>query len=545
MGCMPGASRLVDTFRSQRIPGPDETLISGAAWDGTDLVVSEETLNAHKLRRRNFSASVSNAMEGCHASWAAGQIMPNVIDPFLARDAGSFVHDIFEHMFSSAPDTRTKDAYCAGRDRFASQLFDDDVTRQRWVDYLDTIALGLWEIEDPTEVDVYATELSIFGLPITDSHVPIVGFLDRVSIVERRGGLVVPAIDDYKTGKWSSEQKLRRYGDHYGEQLRSYALALRTIVRNRDEAWFKDQYARDRDRWMWDIADPSEANLLYTMVGRSRSVDLSPDAIDQTAVTLAENWATHNRLADTRRYDTKTGPLCGWCPLVAVCPAAAAEGRTASDRAPGLPTARQIDTPVLGSGGITRGGLSAHRGLESERKTMTEQTTPETAAKPAPPVRHLSEGKPWDEILNDDLNIGSYAAQGAFAILNRATAALKQAYPGQVVKRSQIETLAVLLAKIVRAGERHLTGRFSWQSSANTRVRGLLFTVMESSPLPVGGDADMWRSWAKKVRKNVIVLIDESLWLWDRSSELPDTDFGVFETLPQLGPFDGQLDNAA
>ncbi|WP_192496683.1 RecB family exonuclease [Pseudoclavibacter sp. CFCC 13796] len=543
---MPGASSLVTKYRTQRIPKSDDVLISGAAWDGDALVVSEDTLREHKLRRRNFSASVSNAMEGCHASWAAGQMMPNLIDPFLARDAGSFVHDIFEHMFTTAPEQRTKATYRAARDRFAADLFDDDATRQRWVDYLDTIALGLWELEDPAEVDVFATELSIFGLPITDAAVPIVGFLDRVSILGREGGFVIPSIDDYKTGKWSSQQKLRRYGDHYGDQLRSYALALRTIVRHRDEAWFKEQYAKERDRWMWEIADPVQANLLYTMVGRSRSVDLSPDALEQTAAKLSENWATHNRLADTRSYDTTTGPLCGWCPLVAVCPAAAAEGRVASDRAPGLPSARQIDLPLLSACGITRGGVPAHRGTESERKpTMTEQTTAEPQAKPAPPTRHLSEGKPWDEMLNDDLNIGSYAAQGAFAILNRATAALKQAYPGQSIKKAQIETLAVLLAKIVRAGERHVTGRFSWQSSANTRVRGLLFTVMESTPLPVGGDADGWRAWAKKVRKNVIVLIDESLWLWDRGDTLPDTDFSVFEALPQPGPFDTQLGNAA
>lgn len=526
---MPGASALVERFRSQHIPAPGEVLIDGGVtWDGDTLVVSEQVMEDRRLRRRNFSASVSNAMENCHASWAAGQLIDSPVDPFLARDAGSFVHDIFEHMFQVAPEERTRDFYRERRDQFARKLFDDPETADRWAAWLDSIALGLWDVEDPQTVDVFATERGVFGLPVTDWQVPLVGFLDRVSVTGRQGETVRVSIDDYKTGKWTPEWKLAKYGDHYGEQLRLYAIALQTVVARRDEGWFRQQYGAERDRWMWEIAGVDRARLLFTAAGRAREVDLSAEALEETGATFARHWEDFSRMTAEGRFDVRTGPLCGWCPLVSVCPAARLEGRRASERAPEQHTPGQF--PTLASA-ITQGS-AAHSDHVTEMKEhdMTDG--------PHPVERHLHEGKPWDERAGDDLNIGSYAAMATFAITNRAMATLKAAIPGKPVKGRQVRALVSLLAGIVSDAERHLTGRFDWQSSANARVRGLLFTVMETTPIPVGGDADAWRAWADKVLRNVISLADLGVWLWDQGDGALEVDFDALAALPAPGPFD-------
>lgn len=521
---MPGANRLVEQYRSQKPIDPEEPLIHGVAWDGDVLVVDPETIAEHRLRRKWFSASVSNAMEGCHAQWAAGQIIPSPVDPFLARDAGSFMHDIFEHMFTLPPEQRTRDTYRAGRDAFARDLFDDHATQARWAEYLDTISLGLWDLEDPAQVDVYATELGVFGLPLAGIGVPLIGFFDRVSIdgTDEHGHPQL-SIDDYKSGKWSDERKLARYGDHYGDQIRLYVHAIRTILAERDTEAFRQAHADPREKWMFEIGDVVNGQLLYTMVGRKRYIDLSQKAIDTTVHTFAAHWDTHNVLADTGRYDTKTGPLCGWCPLVQVCPAAADAGKCASERATPPPSKIQLPIPRL----RPRISASAHSPVQQTPKdkepimTDTAETKP-TAVNTEP--RHLHEGKPWDELSNNDLNIGSYAAGAVFGLVNRATALLRQSFPDATIKRGQIRQLAVLLAKIVQTGEKHITGHTDWQSQANTRVRGLLFTVLESTPVPSGGTVDDWKAWATRVRKNVIALIDQSIWLWDQT-ELPHVEF--------------------
>ncbi|GAA4033715.1 hypothetical protein GCM10023063_16910 [Arthrobacter methylotrophus] len=181
------------------------------AWDGKKLVVTSDAV-IDKIRRQALSASTSKSMQSCAARWVGERLLRNEVeDPFAPAPLGTSAHSIMEDMFD-------EDVYERGERTLAlaealtirdSDIMwpdvpaEDDgvraltrINRRRWIEEVKTAYEGLFVIEDPKTIEVYARELQIDGLTI--NGVPSNGFIDRVRHgVNKRGkeGLIV---EDYK-----------------------------------------------------------------------------------------------------------------------------------------------------------------------------------------------------------------------------------------------------------------------------------------------------------------------------------------------------------
>src|SRR5690606_21597514 len=78
---------------------------------------------------------------------------------------------------------------------------------------------------------------------------------------------------------------------------------------------------------------------------KARTVAATRAKITDTVQRFTTAWTDLNSYVEQETFPCVASPLCGWCPLVAVCPVAKAEGKVA--RMEGLPTAEQFDLPVL------------------------------------------------------------------------------------------------------------------------------------------------------------------------------------------------------
>src|SRR5690606_10706991 len=119
---------------------------------------------------------------------------------------------------------------------------------------------GYFAIEDPRTIQVVGTEWEIpedirvaHGPGVPDG-VPVRGVIDRADRSE--DGLLL--LRDYKTGAFKKPSPM--FGDEYGDQLRVYVAAV--------EAWHGVQVG--------------EASLLYPRSRKTRAVDLSPGAREET-----------------------------------------------------------------------------------------------------------------------------------------------------------------------------------------------------------------------------------------------------------------------
>ena len=136
------------------------------------------------------------------------------------------------------------------------------------------------------------------------------------SATERFGCRIV----DFKSGRYKGVAPI---GDDHGDQLRVYAEAVRAA----------------------DGRMPIAADLLYIGARRTRSVSLSRREMSATLEGFARAWVDLKHHVAERAFPATPSPLCGWCPLVAACPAAARDGRAA--RVDGLPSAAELGIPVL------------------------------------------------------------------------------------------------------------------------------------------------------------------------------------------------------
>ncbi len=167
---------------------------------------------------------------------------------------------------------------------YAALGYDDEKSRHfRWKTW--QAIEGLWALEDPATVDVAATERDIEA---DLAGVPFRGIVDRL---EREGdGLVVT---DYKSGKAPSPRFRRPRLD----QVLLYAAAVEA-----------------------DTGEmPVRARLLY-LGQRPVGIDVTRKEIDVVTEKLAATWASINTACETDEFEPRTGPLCGWCPYVDLCP---------------------------------------------------------------------------------------------------------------------------------------------------------------------------------------------------------------------------------
>jgi putative RecB family exonuclease len=241
-----------------------------------------------------LSPSGAGTFEQCPRRWRHRYVDRLPDPPGEAALAGSFAHRVLELLMQRPSPQRTRDeARMIARQEwpeteaapdYAALGYDDEKSRHfRWKAW--QAIEGLWALEDPTAVDVAATERDIEA---DLGGVPFRGIVDRL---EHEGdGLVVT---DYKSGKAPSPRFRRGRLD----QVLLYAAAVEA-----------------------DSGEmPVRARLLY-LGQRPVGIDVTRKEIDVVVEKLAGTWAGINTACEDDRFEPRTGPLCGWCPYVDRCP---------------------------------------------------------------------------------------------------------------------------------------------------------------------------------------------------------------------------------
>lgn len=469
-----------------------------------------------KVRRTALSASTAKSLaHNCAASYAFGKISgERDTDPFAATSQGTAAHAVLEELYKLPRGKRTRRraanillALVAQWKHTTYESLQNEVTRQLFISDVISKYKGIFDIEDPREIDVVRTEWPLSGIEL--GGVPFTGFVDLTQRVASRGRTGLRPVD-YKTSRTiPDKRKIELYGDDHGDQIRLYAAALRKV---QDEPVL-------------------EGRVYYTLHGKSTVVAVSEKRVAQTVGEFARAWDTHNEMVEQQVFPTKVGPLCGWCPLVQLCPAAQAS---------------KFDTDRTDS----KTALCSTDLLEiDDAPASHEVTSPPTAQvspdepgdDPAPSMEGqlmaphtLSEGKPWEEYVDDKLNGTSYAAIGYFGISSLAYEVLhKHHIP---IQRVAVDALTTTLADIVATVQDGLTGSTSFQDGTNTRVRGVLRTVLDAVPPPFGEDEDTWAMWIKQVTGHTRSIAAAAVRLSE--SEDRDADLATLATIAPVGKED-------
>lgn len=250
---------------------------------------------------RSFSPSAAGTYRQCPRRWKHRYVDHLADPPGEAALLGTFAHRVLELLCEEEPAARTVDRArelarriwpsIEAQGDFVALSLDDDARRDfRWRSW--KAIEGLWALEDPSRVDVHSTEQRVRA---TIAGVPFMGIVDRVD--NTADGLV---ITDYKSGRPP------RPGDHDSvlSQVLLYAAAIESDSGER----------------------PARARLLY--LGKEIvEAEVTDERLATTGGDLADTWSDLGRDCDADEFTTRPGPLCGWCPYVAVCEDGGAEVR--------------------------------------------------------------------------------------------------------------------------------------------------------------------------------------------------------------------------
>ena len=521
------------------------------------------------VRKKTLSPSTAATVSSCGARFAVERLLerlaPRVSDPLGAAELGTATHQVFEDLFARPKGER---GLLAGAQLLERLEVDhpeleapsDPELLARWRSEVQTRVVGLWEVENPDEIDVVARELH---LTVDLDGIAFNGFIDRV----RRFGDGL-TVTDYKGGAGKMKRENARYGDAHGDQIRLYARALQT--------------ARP------DLGEITGGEVLYVFHRKRRDVDMSTKALDGTRARYEKAWKLLTTQTETGAFGMRTSPLCGWCPAVQVCPAALAAGKepkdpcaeagallgietspttTAPSRAgvngsstPGRGSTEEDYDPAIdfgdgtaSSGQIAAASSNAGAGsqLASASSEAAEPTEPPAGpitgaagAVPAPPssetptatttssetgttsrspatTRSASmydELKPWEETNSDGtLNLNSYAATAAFGTVALAVETLHAAE--QKITPKAVDAFAETLALVIQRCQEALDVRPSMQDGSHTRLRGALRTSIETMPAPFGKDVATWAEWVKRTEKRVLSIHGAALRLWSTGGQ--------------------------
>lgn len=242
-----------------------------------------------------LSHSSIERFRNCPRSWYYYYIEHRPDAVGIEALVGSFVHDVLEHvMKDTVPEERdlsmAKELTVENWPKFFDGVqeslgVDKDAERElKWKAW--SALEGLWDLEDPSLVDVQETEMR---LEISMDDFRFLGFVDRVDIVP--SGL---AIVDYKTGKIPKSA----YVPSKMMQIMLYAAAYEEITG----------------------VTPSVGRLIYTK-GAVFELAITPEVIDGAKKFLRRNAKRIKKAFDEgfEGFKPKVGPLCAWCAFVGDC----------------------------------------------------------------------------------------------------------------------------------------------------------------------------------------------------------------------------------
>lgn len=478
------------------------------AWDGDRLIVTDDELLA-RINKPYLSASTAKSMHSCPSRMVSDRAMPSGFDLFGAPELGTAAHTVLERLFTLPPGRRDKQHAAAiltelSREAphheddvdYARSIGADPVRHTQWVAAVSNAYSGVFDIEDPKAVEVFATEMMLDGVLV--AGVPFKGFIDRIDKLEG-GGL---GVVDFKSGKDKSKVSAR-FDDDHGDQIRLYVEALRVKLGEK----------------------PKAGHLYYIQHGKRRRVAISNTDVNKTKRGFAESWSALQDAVACREFETRDSPLCGWCPLVNSCPTAAKNGRF--DRKGGAPTAIDLGIPSLRPDGtVIPLVTTSPKWAEPGARAADAAHMPGGAEPPRDPdggdmssssgERRWREAKPYDgSDIDGHLSLNSYAATAVYGLTTLAAELLVKA-EGQKVGPTQVKLLAGVLGSVVLDAQAQVTnGSRDWQEGSNTRLRGVLRSAIDVIPLPFGKGVADWEAWQARTVRFMVAVSATAIDLYD------------------------------
>lgn len=526
------------------------------AWGNHALVVTDSKLLHSTIKRSALSPSSGKAMSSCRARWVADRLLPQSDDPFAPAPLGTSAHTVLERLFEKSPDKRTPNDLMITLLELADEEYGTHVhgdalaEKQRWIQSVYEKCYRIHEMEDVYKVSVNATEAAVTDVEI--GGVPFVGHIDRVdNTYDEDGNFLGVTLIDYKTGKAPTNLK---FGDDHGDQMRLYKLA------------YEAKYG----------IEVVGCYLYYTAVPKVRRVPITKTATNKTLKAFKAGWSAHNKSVETANFDTKASALCGWCPLVNTCPSAIKPDGTAYvPRVEGIPSLDELrilaledfdmqvesvyevdEEPILFEsdladynldvpdslsdltepalvpepehestpdefipaskviqnhepGDLKEVGATSRRGRKNERNTMNNTLF-------APDL-----DKPWDTLPADEVRIpaNSPEATALFGLVSRATQMLID--NGRATDEANVRAAAGVLMAVVSRAEHAMSGNVDFTSGLNTRIRGVLFSLLDIQFPPFGQGADAVEAWMNEAVERIVLVSQTVAALHTRGRENP------------------------
>ncbi|MBT4655904.1 MAG: PD-(D/E)XK nuclease family protein [Actinobacteria bacterium] len=240
-----------------------------------------------------FSPSASNTYQQCPLRWKFRYVDKLPDPPGVPALVGTFAHRVLELLCEEPAPQRTSarakelarqvwPEISGHKDFQALDLNDEEQRDFRWRSW--KAIEGLWDLENPSEVDVLSTEKR---MRTELSGVPFMGIIDRLD--QAQDGTVVT---DYKSGK--PPRVADR--DHALEQILLYAAAVE---------------AESGER-------PVRGQLLY-LGKETLETEVTADRLADCTGQLASIWSSLNKDCAADTFAASPGPLCGWCPYAGRC----------------------------------------------------------------------------------------------------------------------------------------------------------------------------------------------------------------------------------
>lgn len=270
-----------------------------------------------KIKKRKLSASTISGLEGCQTRWAAGSVVGKVVELPADNPAsrGSMFHKVMEDFFALPADSRTMKNMKSTVDKVLASkefaVFQGNTDAILWL--RDAIngyySMGgqpqdvrLARVKNQYGKMTNGIEVSVGG-KISDTKRNITGFVDQIfySGIEGREDQLV--VQDWKT---SQEPKRWAPGIKY------------------DKGWAEQRqgiiYTMLLENMGYTV---SGAGLVYPIPEDFVGIKIHNEELRERVreeVVIADK--TLDTIIETNEMNYSPGPLCCWCPLVKICPAA-------------------------------------------------------------------------------------------------------------------------------------------------------------------------------------------------------------------------------
>lgn len=279
------------------------TITTAAPSAGTGVAVAVAPVAPGMPTHLSPTSAVT--FEQCPRRWQLRYVERLPDPPGVAALAGTLVHRVLERLLGEPTAARTVERaralaaeewplHCELDEVAALGLDGDGIKQYKWRVW--QAITGLWQLEDPTAVQVLATECR---LDVQLGAVPFLGVLDRVE--DAADGVVV---SDYKSGRPPGASHVADKLD----QVLLYAAAWRAV----------------------SGIEPKRARLLY-LGARSIEIETTDAAMEAAVGRLHERWDALLSCADAECFEPRVGPLCAWCPYTERCAEGTAEVRRRLD----------------------------------------------------------------------------------------------------------------------------------------------------------------------------------------------------------------------